>query len=169
MGRLVTVVSHVAIIVNQMEMQNSVQFSMKIHLEAVSMLKRRELKNSHCSLKKKTETEDVVHFEGRYTETVNEEGQEHPTENTETDNNQPEVITRKSLDQIVALDRISVIVSDCLNFASVAISDQDEPKNLNDAISSKNSKYWKEAGENEYQSLLKNNTWELVVRPKEKK
>ena len=32
----------------------------------------------------------------------------------------------------------------------------------------KNSKYWIEAAENEYQSLLKKNTWELVERPKEK-
>ena len=38
---------------------------------------------------------------------------------------------------------------------------------MNEAINSKNSKYWKEAAENEYQSLLKNNTWELVERPKE--
>ena len=50
----------------------------------------------------------------------------------------------------------------------MAILDQDEPKSMNEAINSKNSKYWKEAAENEYQSLLKNNTWELVERPKEK-
>ena len=61
-----------------------------------------------------------------------------------------------------------VIVGDWWRYASVAISDEDEPKNVNEAVNSKNSKYWKDAAEYEYQSLLKNNTWELVERPKDK-
>ena len=38
--------------------------------------------NDHPLFTEKPETEDVVHFEGRDTETVNEGGQEHPTEVT---------------------------------------------------------------------------------------
>ena len=116
----------------------------------------------------KSETDDVVYFDDRDPETIHEGGQERPIEDNEAQNNQPDVIVRRSQRQTIAPDRLGAVVGDWWNYASVAISAEDEPKNLNEAFNSKSSKYWKEAVEDEYQSFLKNNTWELVKRPKDK-
>ena len=44
-------------------------------------------------------------------------------------------------------------------------ADIDEPVNIGEAWSAENSVNWKEATNSEYESLLKNNTWELVPPP----
>ena len=116
----------------------------------------------------KSETDDVMYFDDRDTDTIYEGGQERPIEDNETQKNLLDVIVRRSQRQTIVPDRLGTVVGDWWNYASVAISAEDVPKNLNDAFNSKNSKYWKEAVEDEYQSLSKNNTWELVKRPKEK-
>ena len=41
----------------------------------------------------------------------------------------------------------------------------DEPKNFDDAMKSDNHLKWKEAMNQEYNSLIENNTWELVPLP----
>ena len=125
------------------------------------------IKEQHL-LAERQKADNVMHFSSKDTETVNEEEHELPIEDNSTENNQLENIPRRSQGEITTPDRLGVIVGDWWNFASVAILDQGEPKSMNEAINSKNSKYWKEAAENECQSLLKNNTWELVERPKEK-
>ena len=113
-------------------------------------------------------TDDYTHLYSEDTESVNDEAEEHPIESNERCNNQREFAPRKSQRETAPPDRLGVIVGDWWSYAYVAISDEDEPKNMNEAINGKNSKYWKDAAENEYQSLLKNNTWELVERPKDK-
>ena len=45
----------------------------------------------------------------------------------------------------------------------------DEPQTLNEALNSNYSKEWKEAADDEYQSLLKNETWDLVDLPEGRK
>ena len=75
-------------------------------------------------------------------------------EDNGTGNDQPEHIARKSQREIAAPDRLGVISSGWRNFASLAISDEDEPTSMNEAITSKNSKYWKEATENKNLSQL---------------
>lgn len=42
-----------------------------------------------------------------------------------------------------------------------------EPASYREAIRSLNSKEWQAAMDDEYKSLIKNNTWTLVKRPKE--
>lgn len=44
-----------------------------------------------------------------------------------------------------------------------------EPKTLEEAMSSPNAKEWKEAADLEYESLLENDTWDLVDLPKDRK
>ena len=113
-------------------------------------------------------TDDYTHLYSEDTESVNDEAEEHPIEGDERCNNQREFAPRRSEREIAPPDRLGVIVGDWWNYASVAISDEDEPNNMNEAINSKNSKCWKDAAENGYQSLLKNKTWELVERSKDK-
>ena len=45
----------------------------------------------------------------------------------------------------------------------------DEPTTIQDAMSTKHSKEWREAAEAEYASLIENKTWELVKLPERKK
>ena len=43
--------------------------------------------------------------------------------------------------------------------------DSSEPRSLDEALNGLNASKWKNAAENEYQSLLNNDTWELVDLP----
>ncbi len=57
-------------------------------------------------------------------------------------------------------------VNEDLDFANTAaLTDEEEPKDLAEALSSKYSLQWKKAFESEYESLAENNTWELVDMP----
>ena len=49
--------------------------------------------------------------------------------------------------------------------AESLIADIDEPRSLKNALESENAKEWKAAMDKEYQSLLENETWDLVRRP----
>ena len=44
-------------------------------------------------------------------------------------------------------------------------ADVDEPSNITEALSSEHSVEWKEAMDAEYNSLMQNETWELVPPP----
>ena len=48
------------------------------------------------------------------------------------------------------------------------MADINEPVNIEEAWSGENSANWKQATNSEYESLMKNNTWELVPPPKGK-
>lgn len=58
-----------------------------------------------------------------------------------------------------------------LNFDELYLSvmEEDEPKTYEEAIKSKNSKKWKDAMDEEYESLIKNNTWVLSNLPEGRK
>ena len=47
-------------------------------------------------------------------------------------------------------------------------ADINEPSNINEAWTGKNSTEWKKATESEYKSLIDNHTWELVPLPHDK-
>ena len=47
-------------------------------------------------------------------------------------------------------------------------ADINEPSNINEAWTGKNSTEWKKATESEYKSLIDNHTWELVPPPHDK-
>ena len=51
------------------------------------------------------------------------------------------------------------------NVAAQFTVDDDEPKSVTDALNSKNSGKWMQALEAEYNSLVKSETWELVIPP----
>ena len=53
------------------------------------------------------------------------------------------------------------------NYTESLLDDVEEPKSFNAAHNSKHFDQWENAMKNEYNSLLKNNTWELVPRPKD--
>ena len=54
---------------------------------------------------------------------------------------------------------------DKCNVAAQFTVDDDEPKSVTDALNSKNSGKWMQALEAEYNSLVKSETWELVIPP----
>lgn len=57
---------------------------------------------------------------------------------------------------------------DMVTFHSVS-DDVDEPKNVKDALSSDDESKWREAMKEEYDSLLENDAWILVDRPRDRK
>ena len=68
-----------------------------------------------------------------------------------------------------APDRLVVITGEWWNYvdyASTAIFE--EPKNIMEAYSGHDSSQWKNATDIEYESLLKNHTWDLVGLPEGK-
>ena len=82
------------------------------------------------------------------------------------ENNVPEVEPVRPQRNRVAPNRLGVITGNWWDFvASVATTDEIEPKNINEAYSGSNSKQWKEATHSEFESLTKNHTWDLVDLP----
>ena len=54
-----------------------------------------------------------------------------------------------------------------INFAS-GTADTVEPKNITEALDGQHADQWKEAADSEYDSLIKNHTWDLVEPPEGK-
>ena len=97
-------------------------------------------------------------FNDEEIEVVDQDAQvEHPRE-AENINYQPEVIPRRSGRRVVAPDRLGAITGDWRNVASVASTEEDEPKDMKEAMNSSNWGHWKEATDNEYKSLKVNKT-----------
>ena len=65
----------------------------------------------------------------------------------------------------VAPERYGSITGEWWNYATLAAADVDEPRHMNEALKGKNAQQWKDATDNEYNSLMKNDTWELVDLP----
>ena len=65
----------------------------------------------------------------------------------------------------VAPERLGSKTGEWWNYATLAVSDTDEPKNMNDALNGDDAQKWKDAADAEYKSLIKNNTWNLVDLP----
>ena len=59
-------------------------------------------------------------------------------------------------------------VNQRVTYALLTEADYDEPKNIKEAWTGENSEHWKQATNSEYESLLKNDTWDLVEIPKNK-
>lgn len=55
-----------------------------------------------------------------------------------------------------------------MEVASSSVTEKTEPKNYKEAMKSEEAEQWKNAIEDEYQSLITNNTWTLVERPAER-
>ena len=109
-----------------------------------------------------------VFFNDKEMEAVDRDAQiDHPRE-TENINYQPEVIPRRSGRRVVAPDRLGAITGDWWNVASVAITEEEEPKDMKEAMNSSKWSHWKEATDNECKSLKVNKTWDLVKMPKDK-
>ena len=70
----------------------------------------------------------------------------------------------------VAPDRLGAVVGEWWknNYASVAVCDVEVPKSINEAFNGKDSKHWKDATDSEFDSLIRNGTWELVELPEGK-
>ena len=54
-------------------------------------------------------------------------------------------------------------------YIDIALLGNEEPQSINEALKGKESRQWKEAADLEYQSLMENQTWELVDRPNGRK
>ena len=66
------------------------------------------------------------------------------------------------------IEEESNIVNECINNGNRSlISDIDEPRNVEEALSSVHAKQWKDAMDSEHSSLIRNKTWSLVSRPKD--
>ena len=94
------------------------------------------------------------------------------SEDSVTINNQqdvPEVPPGKPQRNRGAPDRLGVITGEWWNYvdcASTAIFE--EPKNIKEAYGGHDSSQWKNATDSEYESLMKNCTWDLVELPEGK-
>ena len=64
-------------------------------------------------------------------------------------------------------EEISTYAEHCL-ISEFLASESDETKTVSEAWNGKNSEQWKQAMDSEYDSLLKNQTWELVLLPEGK-
>ena len=67
-------------------------------------------------------------------------------------------------------DRCGKLISctdTCKHFA-YRVSEVPQPKTMDEALSSQHAEEWKEASRSEYQSLMDNNTWDLVELPEGK-
>ena len=106
-------------------------------------------------------------------EIVTDSEQEGDAEDPGEEHNLPDVEPRRSQRNRTAPERLGSIAGDWWNYqdldhASIAVTDAEEPKCIGDAFSGKNARQWKQATDSEYESLLKNNTWDLVELPEGK-
>ena len=98
-----------------------------------------------------------------------ENGEDHETHNEEFED---QAATRKSKRKRIAPERFGTITGDwwenedidCL----IATLDSNEPTDIKEALNGTNALRWKEAIENEYDSLIQNKTWDLVDVPADK-
>ena len=98
-----------------------------------------------------------------------ENGEDHETHNEEFED---QAATRKSTGKRIAPERFGTITGnsrenediDC----SIATLDSNEPTDIKEAFNGINALRWKEAIENEYDSLIQNKTWDLVDAPADK-
>ena len=90
----------------------------------------------------------------------------HDVKNKELDN---KAATRKSTRKRTVPERFGTITGDWWENedidCSIATLDSIEPRSLDEALNGPNASKWKNAADDEYQSLLKNDTWELVDLP----
>ena len=71
----------------------------------------------------------------------------------------------------VAPDRLDVITSEWwnyVNYASASTADVGEPNNIKEAYNGPDGMQWKNTTDEEYNSLIKNHTWDLVELPEGK-
>ena len=90
----------------------------------------------------------------------------HDVQNDELKN---KVATRKSTRKRTVPERFGTTTgnwweNEDIN-CSIATLDSIEPRSLNEALNDPNASMWKNAADNEYQSLLNNDTWELADLP----
>lgn len=95
-------------------------------------------------------------------ESVVEIPTENPTQSVLCDLTQRNVLTKRLRSESVDTRP----GTSSANFSSALLAWSDEPDNYDEAMNSKNKKDWIEAMNNEYESLIKNNTWVLVDAPK---
>ena len=62
-----------------------------------------------------------------------------------------------------------VMVLMYVNHVAFRVAEIEEPSTIEEALSGSNSKEWKTAADSEYQSLIENDTWELVNLPPDQK
>jgi len=90
----------------------------------------------------------------------------HDVQNEELKN---KVSTRKSTRKNTVPERFRTITGDWWENedigCSLATLDSIEPRSLHEALNGPNASMWKNAADNEYQSLLNNDTWELIDLP----
>eukprot|EP00794_Sanderia_malayensis_P021198 gene21198-biopygen16230 len=103
-------------------------------------------------------------------ELCNEETESIIEHNEVADEDQPDV--RRSTRMRTVPERPGTVAGDWwndenLDFARITFTDYDEQSNYTEVIKSKHSSQWKDAITNEYESLKKNATWELVLLPKD--
>ena len=114
---------------------------------------------------------DPIYFEGGVN--INNDNENH--ENCMRDINVDDVIPAtegRPQRNRIAPDRLGAITGNWWNYvdyASIAVADNDEPRNVREAFTGQNAKQWKGATDAEFQSLLKNQTWDLVDLPEDKK
>ena len=127
----------------------------------------REVQNQKL-LDEESQVMNDASFNDEETEAVDQDAQEEHPREPEDVHNQPDVMPRRSERHIVQPDRLGAITGNWWDFASVAITEEDEPKNMNEAMNSSKARYWKEATDNEYKSLQVNKTWDSVKMPEDK-
>eukprot|EP00794_Sanderia_malayensis_P004478 gene4478-biopygen3645 len=109
-----------------------------------------------------------MYFNDEEKEDVHQDAQvEHPRE-AENVNNKAEVVPGRSGRRVIVPDRLGAITGDWWDFASIAITEEGEPKNMKEAMNSSKWNHWKEATDSEYRSMKVNKMWDLVKMLKDK-
>ena len=114
---------------------------------------------------------DPLYFEGGVNINIDNENHENCMRDINVDDVIPATEGRPQRNRI-APDRLGAITGnwwDYVDYASIAVADNDEPRNVREAFTGQNAKQWKGATDAEFQSLLKNQTWDLVDLPEDKK
>ena len=83
----------------------------------------------------------------------------------------PDVPQGRPQRSCIAPDRLGVTTGEWWNYVNYALAstiDVDEPNNIKETYNGSNAMQWKNATDEEYNSLMKNHTWDLVELPEGK-
>ena len=116
---------------------------------------------------KNDSSSDALYFKTVQDASKGEDNEEH-LQNQAEENALPEEQHQRPQRNRAAPERLGNIAGEWWNYATLAVSDIDEPTNINEALNGKDAQRWKNAADAEYKSLMKNNTWNPVDLPEGK-
>src|SRR6266576_2170462 len=128
----------------------------------------------HLTLAYKTRTDFWVNsptFVGRYDQKTQAQEQQESSESqdqTETTELEPVIPTNTIFAELQALQMSSILKSEDNSDLSVLATIEKEPTSYQEAMRTKEAAQWKEAYDEEIESMVKNSIWDFISCPKDK-